>query len=117
MQDLPDMHEKDALHYYKKGLKEAVAIQVGLQAPILVHEAEEMAKMVDNILFEHRHPHKPPRPTISRPPYQGPGEPTPMEIDLSKHTTLMEKDHEYLRKEGKCFYCHKGKHLVINCPS
>ena len=54
MQDLPDMHEKDALHYYKKGLKEAVAIQVGLRAPLTVLEAEEMAETVDNILFEHR---------------------------------------------------------------
>jgi hypothetical protein len=30
MQDLLDMHENDALHYFKKGLKESVAIQVGL---------------------------------------------------------------------------------------
>ena len=30
MQDLLDMHENDALHYFKKGLKENVAIQVGL---------------------------------------------------------------------------------------
>jgi hypothetical protein len=59
MQDLPDMHEKDALHAYKKGLKEAVAMQVGLRGPISVLEAEEMAETADSVLFAHRGYHEP----------------------------------------------------------
>ena len=39
-QDLPDMHEGDLLHYYKKGLKEQVTIQVGLWGPLNIEEAE-----------------------------------------------------------------------------
>ena len=117
MQDLPDMHEKDALHYYKKGLKEAVAIQVGLRAPLSVHEAEEMAETVDNILFEHRNYREPIRSSNPRKPYRGPGGPIPMEIDSNSCTTLTDQDRDRLRKEGKCFYCHEGKHLAVNCPS
>src|SRR4051812_19239818 len=116
MQDLPDMHEKDALHYYKKGLKEAVAIQVGLRAPLTVHEAEEIAETVDNILFEHRS-YQPTRFPTSWTPNRGPGGPTPMEIDSTRRTTLTDKDREQLRKEGKCFYCREGKHLATLCPS
>jgi len=114
MQDLPDMHEKDALHYYKKGLKEAIAIQVGLRAPQSVHEAEEMAETVDNILFEHRSYREPARTPYMKAPNRGP---TPMETDNNTRTTLTDQDRERLRKEGKCFYCREGKHLAANCPT
>ncbi len=116
MQDLPDMHEKDALHYYKKGLKEAVAIQVGLRGPLSVHEAEEMAETVDNVLFEHRSHHEPSRTKTPKTPYRGPGGPTPMEVDSARRAPLTDHDRERLRKEGKCFYCREGKHTAAQCP-
>ena len=94
MQDLPDMHERDALHYYKKGLKEAVAIQVGLRAPLTVLEAEEMAETVDNILYEHRGYRESAKAATSRSAYQNPGGPIPMEIDANKRTTLTNSDRD-----------------------
>ena len=95
-------------------MKEAVAIQVGLKGPADVREAEEMAGMVDNILFEHRNNrgHLP----ASRNTYRTPGGPTPMELDNIRRTTLTDKDRERLLKEGKCFFCQEGKHLAKDCP-
>jgi hypothetical protein len=114
MQDLPDMHENDALHYFKKGLKENVAIQVGLRNPLNVPEAEQMAETIDNILYEHRNSREyaKPYPTPSR----KPGGPTPMEIDTNTRQPLTEKEREKFRKEGICFYCREGKHLAKECP-
>jgi retrotransposon gag protein len=117
MQDLPDMHEKDALYAYKKGLKEAVAMQVSLRGPISVLEAEEMAETADSVLFAHRSSHEPSRTVTAKAPYRGPGGPTPMELDSGIRTALSNSDREQLRKEGKCFYCREGKHLAANCPS
>lgn len=117
MQELPDMHEGDAMHYFKKGLKEAVGIQVGLQRPTNLEEAEEMADTVDSILFEHRNYYKPnSNQQTYRNFHRTPGGSVPMEIDSIRRSALNEKDRDRLRKEGRCFYCREGKHLARDCP-
>jgi Ty3 transposon capsid-like protein len=114
MQDLPDMHENDALHYFKKGLKENVAIQVGLRNPLNVPEAEQMAETIDNILFEHRGYRESSRNYST--PNRKPGGPVPMEIDANVRRPLTDRERDQMRKEGTCFYCREGKHLARDCP-
>jgi hypothetical protein len=118
MQDLPDMHEGDRLHNYMRGLKEAVSLQVGLQGPLTVQEAEAMAETVDAILNTHRRMRlgkgSYSMPTLR--PSRNPGGVTPMELDTIGRKALTDKDRDRLRKEGKCFYCREGKHLAKDCP-
>ena len=118
MQDVPDMHELDQLHYYSKGLREEVAIQVGLQNPISIQDAETMAERVDAILYAHRNARLQASASAypAKKSFRTPGGVIPMELDTIGRKALTDKDRDRLRKEGKCFYCREGKHLARDCP-
>lgn len=56
-------------------------------------------------------------PPPSTPVASSSSEAVPMEIDAIKRGPITKEEKERRRREGLCFYCGKGKHLVDDCPN
>lgn len=54
--------------------------------------------------------------TPAAPVPSGSNDVVPMEVDAIKHGKITPEERERRRKEGLCFYCGVGKHLVLDCP-
>jgi|YelNatPaOPRAMG01_1025707.scaffolds.fasta_scaffold20620_1 hypothetical protein len=143
--DIPDLSEPERLHNFTRGLKQAVRVRVELQQPRNIEEAESIAALADDIVwnsrqrnFQFRYNSHVPTQGI-RTNYQH-GGPVPMEIDaMEEQEVIYEEDdpaellqmmqgqkniqgqltdtlRARLLREGRCFYCREVGHLALNCP-
>jgi hypothetical protein len=108
--NLPDMSEADRVHNFIKGLKPQVKLQVSMQAPATLANAQELAIKVDAAVYKGT---KAPFSGFrgSNPPASASNGSTPME--LGAHTVTGDGERAAIR----CYRCNGEGHLARNCTA
>ena len=128
---LPTVTEEDVVDRFCQGLKPKIALQVEIQGPPTLAEAEMAALRVDDIMWRHPGAFQEEGPKRNGQSFKGHHSqrngnnveiPSPkvesMEVDAisSRSTKMTQDERTKLIASGACFSCKKRGHLYKDCP-